>query len=150
MLGSKIKDFMTRTPHTIGEDISLSKAMEMMRENKFRHLPVQSRAHVVGVLSDRDIKLALTVHPAAKDLKVGDIMTEEPYAVSSDTPMQEVLSKMAINKYGCAIVKDNAGKAIGIFTATDAVRLLSESFSEKSRSSSSCCATESDRKAGSL
>lgn len=131
MLGSKIKDFMIATPHTIGEDITLTKAMEMMREFHIRHLPVQYGGKLVGVLSDRDIKLALTVYPAAKDLKIGDIMTEEPYAVSAETPLQEVLSQMAIHKYGCTIVKNEKGRAIGIFTATDAVRLLSEVFSEK-------------------
>jgi acetoin utilization protein AcuB len=127
---SKISDYMSPFPQTIGEDITLTKALEMLRERRIRHLPVQYGGRLVGVLSDRDIKLALTVYPAAKDIKVGDIMTEEPYTVSPETSMQEVLHQMAIHKYGCVIVEDENSRAIGILTTTDAVRILSEVFSD--------------------
>ena len=51
-----VKDFMTEMPHTINEDLSLKKAMEMMHEYGCRHLPVLHGGKVVGILSDRDIK----------------------------------------------------------------------------------------------
>ncbi|MBI1860304.1 MAG: CBS domain-containing protein [Deltaproteobacteria bacterium] len=151
MLGTKIKDYMVATPQTIGEDITLTKAMEMMRERQIRHLPVQFGGELVGVLSDRDIKLALALHPAAQGLKTGDIMTEEPYSVSSETPIADVLSQMAIHKYGCAIVKNGKGSVCGIFTATDAVRVLSEVFAEKEQGAAGWfCETRPGRIVGRL
>lgn len=121
-----IKNYMTKCPYTIGEDIPLSRAMEMMREHQIRHLPVQTRAKLVGVLSDRDIRLALSVHPAAKDLKVGDIMTEEPYSVTADCPLEQVAAEMSRHKYGCAIIENEQGRAVGIFTLLDAAAILGE------------------------
>lgn len=124
-MNQTISEYMTETPHSIGEDIPLSKAIEMMREYRVRHLPVQYGGRLRGVLSDRDVKLALSIHPTATDLKVGDIMTDEPYAVSPDEPLAAVLEVMGARKLGCVIVKNASERAIGIFTVTDAVRLLS-------------------------
>lgn len=126
-----IKDVMTASPHSVGDDLPLNKAIEMMREHHIRHLPVQSGGKLVGVLTDRDVKLALSVHPAAKDLLVSDIMTEDPYAVSPNTSLDKVLPVMANHKYGCVIVQGDKGRAIGIFTATDAVRMLGEVLNGK-------------------
>ena len=123
-----IKEFMTLTPRTIGEDIPLSKALQIMKDSRIRHLPVQYGGKLVGVLSDRDIKFALSIHPSAKDLKVGDIMTEEPFAVSPNIPVDEVFAKMSRKKYGCVVIKNEKGRAIGIFTAVDALRVLSDVF----------------------
>ncbi len=127
-----IKKYMTESPCTIGEDIPLSKAMEMMREHQIRHLPVQCAGKLIGVLSDRDVKLALTVHPTARDLKVGDVMTEEPYSVTLDCPLEQVAAEMAKHKYGCAIVENEQGRAVGIFSAVDGLGLLGEWLRKKS------------------
>lgn len=129
-----IKKYMTESPRTIGEDIPLSKAMEMMREHHVRHLPVQYGGKLVGVLSDRDVKLALSVHPSAIDLKVGDIMTEAPYSVTLDCPLEQVAAEMARHKYGCAVVENEQGRAVGIFSAVDALGLLGEWLRKKNLS----------------
>jgi len=126
-----IKRYMTKMPHTIGEDMSLSKAMEKMREYGIRHLPVLYAGKLTGVLSDRDVKLALTAHPSAVDLSVGDIMSENPYTVSAECPLEEVVAEMGESKFGCAVVKDNEGRAIGVFTAVDALSLFGEWLRKK-------------------
>ncbi len=126
-----IKKYMTKSLHTIGEDIPLSKAIEMMREHRIRHLPVQYAGKIVGLLSDRDIQLALTVRPSAKDLEVGDVMTEHPYSVSAECPLEQVAQEMSKNKFGCAIIENEQGRAIGIFTAVDGMGLLGEWLRKK-------------------
>ena len=121
-----IKKYMTQTPRTIGEDIPLSKATEMMRDHRIRHLPVLLGGKLVGILSDRDIKLALSIHPSAKDIKVGDIMTEEPYSVTEDCPLDQVVAEMSKHKFGCAVIEDGHGHVTGVFTAVDGLELLGE------------------------
>lgn len=121
----KIQKYMTPMPHTVGKDIPLKKAFEMMREHRIRHLPVQDGGHLMGVISDRDIKFASSFE-GSSELKVEDVMTPDPYKVSPDALLEEVVASMAEHKYGCAIVEQGNGKVVGIFTEVDALRVLSE------------------------
>jgi CBS domain-containing protein len=51
-----IREIMTPSPITIGEDASVDEAMCIMRDNNIRHLPVlDSEQNVAGVLSMRDL-----------------------------------------------------------------------------------------------
>lgn len=129
-----IHKFMTPSPHTVGDYILLSVAKQMMAEHGIRHLPVQHQAKIVGIISERDIHLALSIHPNAKDLLVKDIMIEEPYCVSEECDLTQVAAEMAEHRYGCAIVENEQGRAIGIFTTVDALRVLGETIGTKKRS----------------
>ena len=121
----KIMKYMTGMPHTIGYDIPIKKAVEIMREGGFRHLPVYDAGKLVGVITDRDIKLAASFTGSA-ELKVGDVMTPDAYTVGVDTPLDTVVSEMAEHKYGCTLIKQDNGKIVGIFTTVDAMRVLAE------------------------
>lgn len=125
-----IDKVMTPMPHTIGKDISLKQAMGMFREHNFRHLPVQDGGKLVGVLTDRDVKLVMSIQGATDQLTVEDAMTPDPYTVTPQTPLDRVTDEMAEHKYGCVIVRQENGKVVGIFTATDALRYLSEKLKE--------------------
>lgn len=121
----KIEKFMSTTPHTIGQNISVRKAYDLMKEYNIRHLPVEDAGRLVGIITDRDIKLAASFG-GAKVLSVEDVMTQDPYTVTPHCPVNEVVLTMAEHKYGCAIVKQENGKVVGIFTATDGLRVLGE------------------------
>src|SRR4051812_26341438 len=105
----QIQKVMTAMPHTIGSDITIKKAMEMMREFRIRHLPVQRAGQLVGVLTDRDIKLARSFQGPG-ELTVDDVMTPDPYVVAPGASLDEVVLNMAERKYGCAIVQQSNGK----------------------------------------
>lgn len=121
----KIEKFMTAFPHTIGIDIPLKKGLEMMRQYRVRHLPVEDGGTLVGILSDRDVKLASSFE-GSDECTVEDAMTPEPYTVTPQTPVDHVVLEMAEHRYGCAIVRQENGKVVGIFTATDGLRVLGE------------------------
>lgn len=115
-----IQKYMTTTPHSIGSDQTIATASLMMNDHHIRHLPVLQGGRLLGILTDRDIKLIETfrdVDPAK--LKVEEAMTEQPYSVSPDAPLDEVVETMAANKYGSAVVMQNQ-KVVGIFTTVDA------------------------------
>ncbi len=73
----QIQTYMTPMPHSIGNDIGLKKALEMMREYRIRHLPVQEEGRLIGILTDRDLKLASSFE-GAYDLKVDEVMSPDP------------------------------------------------------------------------
>ena len=120
-----IEKFMTTMPHTINKDMSIKTAMGMMREFHIRHLPVEEAGKLVGLVSDRDIKLASSFTHEG-EITVEDIMTPDPYTIAPHTPVDSVVLNMAEHKYGCAIIKQENGKVVGVFTATDGLRVLGE------------------------
>jgi acetoin utilization protein AcuB len=121
----KIEKVMTFMPHTIGHDIKITTAIDLMREHRIRHLPVLDGGNLVGVLTDRDIKVA-TSFEGSGDLNVDDVMMPDPYSVRPEAALDEVVQEMAEHKYGCVVVRQENGKIVGIFTAIDAMRSLSE------------------------
>lgn len=120
-----IHKFMTAMPHTIGRDIPIKKALETMRLYGIRHLPVLEQGELVGIITDRDVKLAASFK-GADDLSVDDVMTPEPFAVVPEAALDQVVAEMAERKYGCAVVCQENGKVVGVFTATDGLRVFGE------------------------
>ncbi|MBS1962061.1 MAG: CBS domain-containing protein [Bdellovibrionales bacterium] len=120
-----ILKFMSAMPHTIGSDQPLNRALEIMRQHRIRHLPVLDGGKLVGVLSDRDVKLGASFADS-EELTVDDVMTPEPYSVLPEAPVNRVVSEMAEKKYGCAVVQQENGKVVGIFTANDGLRVLAD------------------------
>jgi len=120
-----VQNFMSSLPRTIGLDQSLKKAMDIMQEHQIRHLPVLDGKKLVGVLTERDIAVARNFQGSA-ELRVEGVMMPMTYSVKPETPLEEVASHMAEHRYGSVVVQNHAGEVVGIFTAVDALRALSE------------------------
>jgi len=120
--------FMTPFPHSIDLDAPLTQARLIMRKGHFRHLPVTSGGDLVGVITDRDIKLLLGPdfgNPDERELKVHEAYIDKPCVVPASTPVATVARTMAEHRIGSAIITKN-DKLVGIFTVTDACRALAE------------------------
>ena len=101
-----IKAVMTPFPYSIGIDERLSAARLMMEERSIRHLPVVDGPRLAGVISDRDIELALTPGiggPDQQRLTVGDICGRKPYIVELSEPLDSVLLRMASDHVDVAL-----------------------------------------------
>ena len=118
-----IEEVMTRQPHTISNDLTVRKALEQMRKYGVRHLPVREGGKLVGMVSDRDLAVAL-FFPEASTTRVDEVMAQDPYTVDPGRPLGQVLREMSGRHLGSAIVSRTDGEVVGIFTAMDAVRLL--------------------------
>jgi acetoin utilization protein AcuB len=121
-----IRDYMTPSPHTIGPDQTLAVAHKMMREHGIRHLPVLRAGRLLGLVSDRDLRLIETL----KDVDPGQVQVEEamatePYAITPDTSLEHVALEMAEHKYGSALVVEH-DRVVGVFTTVDALRALQD------------------------
>lgn len=127
----QIQKYMTTTPHSIGADQPLKTAIEMMKKYSVRHLPVLKGGNLVGILSDRDVKLAQGLRGFDPETtRVDDISTEEVYITEPNAPLNEVVGRMAEKRIGSAIIVQNH-KLVGIFTSTDAMRVLGEVFNTR-------------------
>jgi acetoin utilization protein AcuB len=124
-----IKKYMTPMPHTIGPDQSIAFAKKTMRDLNVRHLPVRSGGKLIGILSERDIDLLASFKDIDLDhAQVKDAMTFDPYVANPDTLLDEVCIRMAEKKIGSALIAQDNGTLVGIFTYIDALRAISELF----------------------
>ena len=123
----KISTVMTPFPYTVGLDAPILVAQRLMDEHGMRHLPVRDESKkLVGVISDRDVSLALSV--GSEFMKQEDIIVEAaytpaPYVADVGTDLTEVLKQMVERHIGSALITKNE-KLVGIFTSTDACRVL--------------------------
>lgn len=124
MEDSRIGNHMVKYPHMIVPGFSISKAMERMKSLGIRHLPVVNHGKLTGLVSERDLKAALAL-PQSETLLVSDIMKTDVFVATPDTPLSEVANEMAESRLGSAVIVDRLGMIVGIFTTTDALRLLS-------------------------
>ncbi|HEX9627619.1 MAG TPA: CBS domain-containing protein [Acidiferrobacterales bacterium] len=124
----QVMSAMTPFPYSIDVDELVTKAREMMAAHDIRHLPVKDRGELVGVITDRDIKLTLGPSlgiPSGHKLKVRDVAVFEAYVVDIGERLDSVLLHMARHHVGSAlVVKD--GRLAGIFTTSDACKSYGE------------------------
>lgn len=119
---SIVKEFMSPTPQTIGRDANLLEAKQLLGELEIRHLLVSEGKEIIGIISDRDLPSGLSPEDL-EDILVDDVMSEDLFKMPADTPVVEVVEKMAQRKLGSAIIVDQE-KVVGIFTLIDALQLL--------------------------
>ena len=81
---------------------------------------------ITGMVSDRDIKLALSLRGVdSSTTKIEEIASSEVFIVKSDAKLDDVVKTMADKKVGSVLVVDN-NKLVGIFTTIDALMALHE------------------------
>ncbi len=126
-MSKTIQEYMTKSPHGIDPHEPLAVARSRMRELKVRHLPVRSGGKLVGVLTERDLDLLSGFKSIdSNSTKVGDVMVSDPYCVKPAATLKEVATTMAENKYGSAMIVNENGEVVGIFTDTDALKALAK------------------------
>ena len=120
-----IQKYMTTTPISVDRTETVAGAHRRMRERNIRHLPVLDGDRLVGIVSQGDLHLIETLEGVdATKVTVADAMSN-PYTVSPDAALDEVVAEMAEQKYGSALVTQN-GKVVGVFTTVDAMRAFAE------------------------
>lgn len=127
---------MTPDVITASPDTTLAQALSVTREHRIRHLPVLEDGRVVGVVTDRDLRLALPPAWAAQheellgalhDRRVGDVMIRNIIHVLPETPLEDAATLLYTHRIGCLPVIDGE-RLVGILTETDVLRAFTELF----------------------
>lgn len=121
-----VEEFTTPNPITAHENDPVEALANLMRKNSIRHIPIMKGDQVVGIVSDRDIKVLEGLQVQDKHLVCArHIMSPDPIAVDASTSIDHVALEMSKRKIGSVIVYEG-GKFLGIFTSTDALNALVE------------------------
>lgn len=125
MLMPAISRYMTREPYTIAASATAAAARTVMQSHLVRHLPIVDGSELVGLVGDAELE-AMSKVPGADlgKLGVASAMTK-PVTVWGSASLDEVAELMAEKRCDCVVVLGGHGVQ-GIFTATDALRALSD------------------------
>lgn len=126
-----VRDLMVSHPVTIAPQTVVAEARTLMQQRHIRHLPVLADGRLVGLISDRDIRLVLP-SPATSlsvwelnylldKLTVGEVMTHFVVAVTPTCPVPKAVDLMLRHKIGALPVLEHR-QVVGILTRTDILR----------------------------
>ena len=117
----KIQEQMIENPITIGPTATVSEAIELMKANSIRHLPVVTKGNkLYGFLTLADLKQGL-IPSMVSDISLDDLIIKAPIAVSPDDDIEFAAQLIYKHKIGgMPVVKGD--RLVGIITATDILR----------------------------
>ena len=120
-----VRQYMTRLPVEVERCQTVAEAASVMEKNDIRHIPVMRGSHLHGVVSLRDV-LEARIRFADKiaDVSLEEICQRDVLTVDPVCPIHEVAEQMLERGVGSAVVVDG-GFVVGVFTTTDALRVLS-------------------------
>lgn len=120
----QVRDIMVTEVVTIGPDQPAIRAYQLMRDRRFRHLPVVAEGRLVGVVSERDLRPVL-LSPGLAEATVGEVMVESPITIAPEAQVEEAARLLVTRKIGCLPVV--AGDdLVGIVTETDLLSVFVE------------------------
>jgi acetoin utilization protein AcuB len=136
-----VRDWMTGKLVTLLPEASVAEALTLCRERRISHLPIVERGHLVGIVTDRDLRDA---SPALGDperastlqkIRVGDVMIREVVTADPEDSIENVAQEMYKHKIqslpvvtegpvvdgGSAVAEE---ELLGIVTSSDVMRAL--------------------------
>ena len=117
----KIRDLMIPDPITVVASASIQDAIEVMKANAIRHLPVvASNRALVGLVTLADLKQGL-IPAMVADVNLADLMIREPITVHPDDDIETAARLIYRHKIGGMPVVADA-RVVGILTETDILR----------------------------
>lgn len=121
-----VKDIMRSPAVGVAPETTLEDAYRTMRERGIRHLPVLDSGRLVGVITDRDLRLAtssLAPSPFPPGSRVDAVMSRAPVTADRLDPVEDAARTMRERKIGCLPVVAN-GTVVGIITGLDLLDAL--------------------------
>jgi acetoin utilization protein AcuB len=135
-----VRDRMSSPAVTVQPDTPFQEALRLMREQRFRRLPVvDAEGKLVGIVAERDL-LHASPSPATSlsvwemnyllwKLRVAQIMTTRVFTVSPETPIADAARLMVEHRIGGLPVVNDEGQVLGVITETDLFRAFVEVLS---------------------
>ncbi len=108
---------MSKKVISIGPEASLQEAIELMRKNSIRHLPVVHNEELVGWVSEADIRGAYLAS-LIEDVRIKDIMIKDPITIGPDDTLEDAAKILYRHGIGGLPVVEGK-KIVGVITVTD-------------------------------
>lgn len=126
-----VRDLMTPDPITASPEDSLEQIIGKMVEHRIREVPVVENDALIGILTDRDVKMALgpdarhldldAIDPRQLEGAVDWFMTPGVETVEASATVRSAAEKVLSMRVGALPVVDE-GDLVGILSITDLLR----------------------------
>jgi CBS domain-containing protein len=118
----KVIDVMTRTPFYCSPGTNLGSAAELLWKQNCGILPIVDSQKVVGVVTDRDLFIALaTRNRLAGDITVGQVSNGKVHLCDADDNIHTALETMARERVRRLPVVNSKGILQGILSMDDII-----------------------------
>jgi CBS domain-containing protein/gamma-glutamylcysteine synthetase len=126
-----VEQFMATDLFTVRPEDVVDLAASLMNWRHIRHVPVEdSKGHLVGVVSHRDLLELLVTSKPENETVIRDVMKENPITVEPESSSLEALLLMREKNIGCLpVVK--GGKLVGMITAHDFLEVSTKLLEER-------------------
>ncbi len=135
-----VADIMTPDPITVTPDTTLEEVIGLMKSHPCRHLLVMSQERLIGIITDRDVRLAMNSpmvlrfreddQALLRGVTAAACMTPEPMTIESDETVVRAAQLMRRYNFSALPVIE-AGRVVGIITVSDIVDSYIAQFAEE-------------------
>ena len=133
---AKVTDYMTSRVISTTPGTGVREAFFTMKEHGIRHLPVvDEERRLVGIISDRELRRPDWVDEARDlahvyylddDMLVRDVMIKMVHVVHTYDTLRKASRVLADNHVGAVPVLDKTESLVGMLSAVDLLRALSD------------------------
>lgn len=137
----KVSKYMARQVVSVKQDVGIREAFFLMKEHRIRHLPIVDEAnHLIGIISDRELRRPNWVDEAHdishvyildNSMKVGDVMITKVHVLHTYDTLSKAVKMFVGRGFGAAPVLDKTGAVVGMLSAVDLLRALTDMIKEQ-------------------
>src|SRR5215216_4230389 len=125
----EVREVMSRDLLTVVPDGTLGEAAEKMAGRNVGAALVMGAGRLVGILSERDLLVAVAGSVQTSEARVREWMTENPVTVPEATPIGKAASIMVTHNFRHLPIVDGE-RTIGIVSLRDVVRSVVRVYPE--------------------
>ncbi len=133
-LETRIRDLKPQAAVTVGGDVTVEKALELMRRKKVGAVMVVARRkprRLVGIFSERDLLTRALPRRGWGRLPVAKVMTPDPEALRPQDSCAYALNKMSVGRFRHVPLVDEEHVPVGMLSIRDVIDFLVELIPEE-------------------
>jgi CBS domain-containing protein len=122
----RVADVMTASPRTCSPFSTVLEASMLFQDARCGAVPVVDGGRPIGILTDRDVALAVANNPDLGNLPVADFMSKDVVSVSPDASLEEAGAMFGQHSVHRLLVVDASGQLQGIVAISDLAPHISD------------------------
>jgi CBS domain-containing protein len=128
ILATPVSELMAHQPLIVDADTTVIDVVHAMNEHHIGCVLVQKDGKLIGIFTERDALRRVIFREGNRAWTVEAVMTRNPSTLPPGASVAFALNKMSLDGYRHIPIVDQAGKAIGVISIKDIIKLVVEVF----------------------